>query len=319
MTTDRFIIRPFRAEDEEPVVQLWNLSLSRDTTDLATFRRKVILDANFDSNGCLVAEAEGEPIGFLLSLRRRYPYYDLGLEPGKGWITVLFVHPDWRRKGIGKRLVGAAEQFLSACGVREVSVSDYTPNYFFPGIDLDAYGGCRLMLESCGYEKAGSVYGMERSLAGLERPAEIEERFRALGTAGFTVEVYRPRLALELFDFLRRDYPGDLFSVAQERLRHDPECDEILVALHQDRVIGFSHFVGEHFGPFGIAREYAGRGIGPMLFYATADRMRMKGRERLWLSWTTGRAKDFYHRLGLRVTRRQVIMRKKLSSRGTAV
>ena len=313
---DGYSIRSYRAEDEARIGDLWNLCLTRDEIALNTFRRKVVLDANFDAQGCFVAEGGGSPVGFLLSIRRRHPYYDLGLEPGRGWITVMFVHPEWRRRGIGKRLVGHAEAFLRHQGVCEVSVSDYTPNYFLPGVDLDAYGTCRLLLESCGYRKVQSVYGMGRSLVDFQTPSEIQERLNGLRGTGLSVSVFRPSHTLQLLEFLRRDYPGDLFNVARERLVQDPECDEILVALHDGQVIGFSHFQDEHFGPFGIAKEYTGRGFGLMLFYATVDQMRKKGRQNLWLAWTSGRAKDFYYRLGLRVKRRHVIMNKILSGPG---
>jgi hypothetical protein len=41
--------------------------------------------------------------------------------------------------------------------------------------------------------------------------------------------------------------------------------------------------------------------------------MRRKGKLSLWLAWTSGRAKDFYHKMGLKVLRRHVIFRKALS------
>ena len=107
-----FNIRSYSAEDEPSVVSLWNQCLRRDEISVNTFRRKIILDENFDDRGCLVAQEDGHIVGFLLSLRRRYPYYDLGLEPGKGWITVFFVHPEYRRRGAGRTMLDAAERFL---------------------------------------------------------------------------------------------------------------------------------------------------------------------------------------------------------------
>jgi GNAT superfamily N-acetyltransferase len=115
-----------------------------------------------------------------------------------------------------------------------------------------------------------------------------------------------------VLEFLRKNYPGDLFRVALERLREDPECDEVLVALKDDEIVGFSHFLDERFGPFGIDEEYTGRGLGPMLYYHTVEQMRKKGKHNLWLAWTTGRAKDFYYKVGLKVLRRHIIMKKSL-------
>lgn len=303
-------IREYDAGDEQAVVQLWNRCLQRDEISLNTFRRKIVLDPNFEAPGCAVAECDGTVMGFLLSLRRRYPYYDLGLEPGKGWISVFFVDPACRRKGIATGLLDRAEAFLKERSVTHISVSDYTPNYFSPGIDMDAYPEALKFLQHHGYHKAGSVYGMGRSIVDFDIPPEMQERMHRLERSGFSVEVFKPCHMLKVLEFLRLNYPGDLFRVAHDRLIENPECDEILVAIKDGTVVGFSHFQDERFGPFGIAREYVGRGLGPFLYYRTVDQMRKKGRRNLWLAWTTGRAKDFYYKMGLKVVRRHAIMQK---------
>ncbi len=303
-------IREYRGEDEREVVDLWNRCLPRDEIDLTTFRRKVILDPNFDPRGCFVAAHDSRVMGFMLSVRRRYSYYDLGLEPGKGWITVFFVHPDLRRHHVARQLLQRTEAFLVTQEVHEISVSDYTPDYFIPGIDLDAYADAAEFLRSQGYRKAVNVYGMGRSLVDTVVPQEMQDRFARLRDAGFAVTLFRPTDTIRVMDFLRRNYPGDLFRVAHDRLIEDPACDEIVLALKGDEVVGFSHFQDERFGPLGIAREYSGRGLGPMLYYATLEQMRKKGKRNLWLAWTSGRAKDFYYKVGLRVIRRHAIFRK---------
>lgn len=305
-----YTIRHYEAEDEHEVVALWNLCLPRDEITLNTFRRKVVLDTNFDQRGCFVAVAKKKVVGFLLSLCRRYPYFDVGLEPGRGWITVLFVHPDWQRQSIATKMVEQAERFLAQESVKEIHVSDYTPNYFIPGVDLDAYASGHQFLKARGYQKLQNVYSMGRSLMDFSIPDEMSERFQQIKKAGFGVDVFQPRYTLQLLEFLRKNYPGDLFRVAQERLKENPECDEILVALKDNIVVGFSHFMDERFGPFGIDEVYGGRGLGPMLYYHTVEQMRKKGKHNLWLAWTTGRAKDFYHKVGLKVLRRHEIMRK---------
>ncbi|MBI3006303.1 MAG: GNAT family N-acetyltransferase [Ignavibacteriales bacterium] len=302
----------YESEDEQAVVELWNRCLPRDEISLNSFHRKIILDSNFDEEGCFVAVAKKEVVGFLLSIRRRYPYFELGLEPGKGWITVFFVHPEWRRRGIATSLLNSAEQFLTGVGVREIYVSDYTPNYFIPGVDLDAYSEAHQFLKSRQYQKVQSVYGMGRSLMDFSIPETMAKRFHELEQSGYRVEVFSPKFTVKVLEFLREHYPGDLFRTALERLHENPECDEILVALRDGEVVGFSHFLDERFGPFGIGKEYLGRGLGPMLYYRTVDQMRKKGRRNLWLAWTTGRAKDFYHKVGLKVIRRHEIMKKPL-------
>ena len=245
-------IRPYQPGDEKEVVALWNRCLPRDEISLTIFRRKIILDPNFDPHACITAVAGNKVVGFTLGICRRYPYYDLGLEPGKGWITVFFVHPDYRRQGVATRMLQSTEESLTARSVRQIIVSDYTPNYFIPGVDLDAYAAGHLFLKARGYKKSENMYGMGRSLMDFEVPAEMGDLSNKLLQAGFQVKLFQPEYTLQALEFLRKHYPGDLFKVALERLTEDPECDEILVALKGEQVIGFSHFLDERFGPFGI-------------------------------------------------------------------
>jgi mycothiol synthase len=312
--TMAFDVRHYQTQDEPEVVSLWNKCLQRDEISPNTFRRKIILDENFDERGCLVAVEGNQIVGFLLSIRRRYPYYDLGLESGKGWITAFFVHPSFRRKSVASAMIQASEEFLRREGIRTISISDYTPNYVMPGVDIDAYAGGFEFLKSHGYEKVQNVYGMGRSLVDVYIPDDVRARFQRLEEAGFSVAVFKPHFTLKVLEFLRKNYPGDLFRVALERIKENPECDEILLALKDGEVVGFSHFLDERFGPFGIEKQYMGRGLGPMLYYQTVEQMRKKGKQNLWLAWTEGRTKDFYYKVGLKVMRRHVIMEKALTN-----
>jgi Zn-dependent M16 (insulinase) family peptidase len=50
-----------------------------------------------------------------------------------------------------------------------------------------------------------------------------------------------------------------------------------------------------------------------MLYYYTVEQMGRKGKHNLWLAWTTGRANDFYHELGLKVLQRHEVMKKAIA------
>jgi len=306
------VIRPFTGEDESAVVALWNICLGRDPVTVDEFRRRILLDENFDPRGCFVAIYGGDLVGFLFSIRRRHPYFGAGMEKGIGWITVFFVHPGFRGRGIGSNLVKAAEEFLATCGVFEVFVSSYTPNYFAPGIDLDVYADAYTFLKDLGYRKQERVYSMGRSLLDFDYPAEAEQAYKSLDSKGIGIHIFEPRYIPGLLDFLGTNYPGDLFRVAIEELRRDPNTDRIMVAEQDGHVVGFSHYEDEHFGPFAIDQSLTGMGVGTCLYYKTALYMKQKGKKNLWLAWASGHAKDFYYKRGLRVTRRYEIMRREL-------
>jgi GNAT superfamily N-acetyltransferase len=307
-----YTYRTFNGDDEERIIPLWNKCMVRDIITTERFHQKVLLDENFDARGCFVALHGDTVTGFCLGIRRRYPYYDLGLEEDTGWVTVIFVDTEHRRRGIASGLLARCEAFLRTTGIKKVLISPYTPNYFIPGVDIDAYGDAYSLFERSGYKSIEKIYGMERSLLDFYPDEKMEERCSRLAKQGVRIEPFRPRYIVGLLEFLRRDYPGDLFKVALEKLRRSSESNEIFIAIKGEEVIGFSHYDGEHFGPFAIAQAYMGRGIGPCLYYRTALAMKEEGQRHLWLAWTTGHAKDFYFKLGLTTIRRHEIMQKPL-------
>ncbi len=308
----KYQYRNYTGSDEKQIIPLWNRCLVRDGITTERFHQKVLLDENFDPAGCFVATLDDDVVGFILSIRRRYPYYDLGYEAERGWITVLFVHPDHRRQGVGGTLVGMCESFLTSNGVSKVLVSPYTPHYFFPGVDIDAYPGGFALFQKLGYTSVEKIYGMERSLLDLSPTEDMEKRCGRLESQDVVIKKFEPQYITGLLEFLRKDYPGDLYRVALEKLRRTSESNEIFIAVKGGEIVGFSHFEGEHFGPFAIAQSFMGRGIGPCLYYKTALYMKENGQRHLWLAWTTGHAKDFYFKLGLKTIRRHEIMEKSL-------
>ena len=129
------LIRGYRPEDEAAVLAVWNAALVADPISATTWRAKVLLDPNFDREGCLIAEADGDVVGFLLSLVRRVPFFGQGYDPEDSWISAFGVAPGWQGRGVGSALLQAALDRLKGLGRKTVALSPYVPNYFTPGAD----------------------------------------------------------------------------------------------------------------------------------------------------------------------------------------
>jgi GNAT superfamily N-acetyltransferase len=282
----------------------------RDPITLPKFRNKILLDENFDPEGCTIVENEKKIIGFIYAISRRYPYYGIGLEEGTGWITVIFIHPEYRKRGIAAELLKRSEDFFKNRAVRQILISPYTPNYFIPGVDIDIYAEAHSLFTNMGFTRNEKAYSMGRSLLDFDFSKELDQKCKDLEKQNIQIVHFESKYTIALLEFLRKEYPGDLFRIALERLRANTECDSILVAVKNGEVIGFSHFDGDHFGPFGISSGFGGRNIGSCLYYKTALRMKERGERNLWLAWTSGHAKDFYHKMGLKVLRRHEILKK---------
>ena len=71
----------------------------------------------FEPEGCFLAEVDGRPAGTATTIN----YGNV-----VGWIGMVLVHPDDRRRGIGSELLRHAIAHLQRCGVRSIKL-DATP------------------------------------------------------------------------------------------------------------------------------------------------------------------------------------------------
>ncbi len=307
-------IRPYQGGEEASLVALWNKCLVRDPITINAFLRKVVLDPNFDpvtAAGCYVAEDNGTPLGFIRSVVRTYPNDGLGLEEDRGWISVIYVDPAYRRRHIGTALLEKALDFLREKNRRIVIVCGLTgsaPGYVFPGVDIDTYVDAFHFFKAAGFEVDHYPVSMERDLLDFAVPDWAKELETKFNSAGIAIQPLNQTLVKALLAFLRENFPGDWGTEARDKLRRGSHLDEIIVAIDNDRVLGYCQYEGEHFGPFGVSKEMRGQGLGALLFCKAAAAIKAKGGKKLWFHWADEDAARFYERQGMRITRRYAIM-----------
>jgi mycothiol synthase len=264
-----FGVRAYRGEDEPALLDLWNLTLVRDPIDAATFRTRVLLDLNFRPEGLLVAEVENRPVGFLLSITRQTPLFLQGLEPERAWITAFGVHPAYRRRGIATRLFRRALESLQG---RTVLISPYTPNYFIPGVDVEAYPEAHAFLQTAGWETISTPISMQADLTAFQISEEITALEKRLAQE-LDIRICPVASAdiPELLQFIQRHFGWDWVRHAQEVLLtlFGPGSDEItfLVARQGPRIVGYCQQRRERFGPFGVDPILRSHGIGRVLLF----------------------------------------------------
>ena len=110
------MIRPFTEADMSAVVDLWKLcDLTRPWNDpTKDITRKLTVQPEL----FLLAEQEGRIIGSVMA----------GYEGHRGWINYLAVHPDYRRAGLGRQLMAAAEKRLLSLGCPKINLQVRTSN-----------------------------------------------------------------------------------------------------------------------------------------------------------------------------------------------
>lgn len=308
-------IRPYRGEDEAQVITLWNAAMTHDRIVPSVFRTKVLLDPNFNPNGLLVAEEGSDLRGFVLAIARQVPLFLQGLEPDQGWITAFGVDPDHRRRGIGRRLFDAALAHMADLGRKQVEIAPYTPNYFIPGVDVDAYPAAIAFLQATGWETTSTPISMRSELTGFQIPDEIlahEEKLRR--EQGIVVRPVESADLPQLMPFLVEHFGWDWFRFAQDYLLElfGPGSDQIcfLVAYQGDRIVGYCQQRRERFGPFGVAQAMRSHGIGRVLLFRCLQTMLAKGFHCAWFLWTGEDAARLYAKAGFHKVRQFAILRR---------
>ena len=307
----QFLIRPYSVKDLYPVIKLWNDSLKRDYISATDFQLKVLNDENFREEGALVAEVDGQVVGFLLALYRQVALAGVGMQEDTGWISIFFVDGNYRQQGIATALFNQAEDYLKAKGRQRVVVSSYVPHYFIPGVDLDVYPEAFELLKKRGYETVIEQYGMSVDLLDFNLNDEYFLVKESLSQEGVKVQYFQPEYTHKLLSFLETEFPGDWATVIRERIRKHCDPKDIVIALRGDEVVGYCQVDGERFGPFGVHNSLRGKGVGTVLILHAMQYAKEKGIRHLWLAWTG--AVDFYSRkAGFKVIRRHAIMKKTL-------
>lgn len=103
-------IRPFRPEDEDAVIRLWqDCDLLRAYNDP---HRDIERKLAFQPELFLVGLLAGEIVAGVMA----------GYEGHRGWLNYLAVAPDHRRRGFGRQLVAEAERRLQKLGCPKINL-----------------------------------------------------------------------------------------------------------------------------------------------------------------------------------------------------
>ncbi|HEY0823685.1 MAG TPA: GNAT family acetyltransferase [Ramlibacter sp.] len=109
-------IRPFREQDEQQVVALWQAcGLTRPWNDP---HKDIARKLRVQRELFLVGEVDGRVIASVMA----------GYEGHRGWVNYLAVDPRHRRSGHGARLVRRVEELLEAAGCPKVNLQVRTGN-----------------------------------------------------------------------------------------------------------------------------------------------------------------------------------------------
>lgn len=293
---------------EKEVVDLWNQSLQADPITIGKFRRQALFDENFDPSLCYTALERERVVGFCLGIRRKFPYMERGLEPERGWIVVMFVAEEFRRRGIGTALVNRAERDMKSAGAKSITLSAYSPNYFFPGVDEENYSEATEFFKKLGYVSGKKDYSMCKDLHGYQMSPKAKERMAAAEKKGYRFINFTYEYALELLEFNKNQFGGGWKRNALIAMQNGTAEDLILLVLSpKGSICGFCMRMIDgnpmRFGPIGIDKDMRNEGLGSILLDFAQLEMAKRGVYHMYFVSTDEPGRRYYERHGVRVFR----------------
>ncbi|MFG2263648.1 GNAT family N-acetyltransferase [Streptomyces sp. NPDC048720] len=317
-TTPRTATRGFRAGDGPPLVEAWRRSAPADAVTADRFRSLVLLDPNFDPEGLRVAVDGRRVVGAAYAVRRLTPLAGTDLEPEQGWIPFFFVDPEARGRGLGRRLLTEALDWLHGHGRTRVDFSSYTPDYVLPGLDAEAYPRAAALLGSLGFRTLYEATAMHRGLVGYRLPDEVARRLGELTALGHRFATPSDDDLVDLLALAGGHFGPDWACTIRACLTAGTPLDRIVVARDPaGRMSGWAMHgafdgVDERFGPIGVREEMRGTGLGEVLLHLVLERMRARRAHSAWFLWTGARspAGHMYRKAGFDSTRVFQVLRR---------
>lgn len=129
---DMLRFRTFRNGDPPALAAIWGacgLGPCGSAPPAAFLERSIFSKPYFDPAGLLIAEADGKPVGFAHA--GFGPNADeSAIDRRRGVICALLVHPEHRRRGLGRELLERAENYLGCPEVQAGAARPLNPFYF---------------------------------------------------------------------------------------------------------------------------------------------------------------------------------------------
>lgn len=242
--------------------------------DAGWIRRKTLADPDYDPAMMLVAEMQGQPVGFVIGAVR----WD------QGWIKALVVRPDRQRQGVGSALLRVVEDRFFHQGVSQVTFGWAPVSFFTPGVDV-RFTAANVFLERHGYgTEQMSRCNMDVLLAG--RDFDAAEAERRLADNGIIVERARPEDAKAVSQLAEAEGFAMWGDESGQAYRNVPVSS--FVAKREGKMCGFAiHSVsgpGE-FGPMLTMASLRGQGIGTVLLKNCLIDLQRQGYRRAEIIW----------------------------------
>jgi len=282
-STDEIIVRAFAQGDEDEVVGLWGkvAESERDigTLTLDDFWNRVMSNPNFDSKGAFLAYSGETLVGFCLVTVRKEPFRVRSLKEFPAFISAIMVHPSYRRRGIGSRLISKAVGYAESQGKREIRTGFDNPIPLFIGVDVSKKG-VQGFFSKHGFEEEIELV-MRLSLLEFEKQKEIKQLQERVARVGVSVSPLERQDAQGMLELLKQNAVWWYEPMVKDVETGELDMANMFVAREGEAIAGFVRVdeIGERGDVWGILvhPEKQCKGIGTLLLFSALSKLKKDG------------------------------------------
>jgi GNAT superfamily N-acetyltransferase len=244
------------------------------------FREKTFGDPDFNPEITLAAldELSNKVIGFIQGVVRERK------EGKTGYVKLLCVDSNFRRKGIGRSLYNQIENYFLKEKINLIRVYESYPNYYMPGVD-PFYTEAIAFFERLGFKKFNDTSNLVVDLSA--NTFSTEEEVSKLKSEG--IICYRPSLSEkeEVLNWVEKFFYGWIPEVTKS-FENNPIS--IFCAKKSNEVLAFSAYEVNNigtgwFGPMGTDDKLRGKGVGGVLLKLCLNEMKNLGFVKAIIPW----------------------------------
>lgn len=308
-------IRSYRGTDLDAIIEIWNHTTPHTPIDRKIFVKNFLLDHNFNDQGFFVAEENGEILGYIYAIVRRFPT-DVGApaEDDNGYINAIGLKYEKDiLGGLGSQLINTAENYIRSHGKQEIYVSGYTPNYIYQGINV-LYADYIALFQQEGYAEKSRSASIRIDLNQYSRPADIDALKAQREQEGFLFTSLTQDYIIEMLKYASPNFNHRLRRILQETM----DYKKFNLVIYDGKVIGVTVFgdpysCEERFGPYSVSPEFQGKGLGKILLHECLTEMKSRGLKNAWAQSTpmASTATFVYEKAGFHRTGEYITFHKK--------
>ena len=315
------IFRNARLEDLKLMCELWNEVVTEEyflkTMSVDAYEEKLLNNPDFSYDSTFVVyDEENTLIAFAIGYLRKQ-YID-NLEVA-GIVNAIIVKKEYRRQGIGSKLLTKLETYFKHMGRKKIAVAYFLPScyaWYIPHTDNHDHPcapGIRINSNEYffylhrGYEPYNYQDAFHLNLVDYEISDKIKEILNNNEKEGIQIEIYQPHKHYGLEEFCQKLNIYDFEKVIKENLELEKPYP-FLVVSKNNQIVGWTGAIWNeesgrgHFDGIAILEEVRGKGLGQALFSMLAYYNKMHGAK--FMTFYTGlhnHARYIYMKAGFKI------------------